>query len=104
MLRGLAAEDLTKGLVDCLRHRVNGVMADQEESLLQQLMEITRVMQEGQLVEGMVSERKAKNDWEGESRIYKNKENSAVYYLNLVPKFRGSETYLVVTVAKVTVS
>lgn len=41
--------------------------ADQEENLLQQLMEITRVMQEGQLVEGMVSERKAQTDWEGES-------------------------------------
>ncbi|XP_029010808.1 protein RIC-3b [Betta splendens] len=44
--------------------RVNGVMADQEESLLQQLTEITRVMQEGQLVEGMAAERKAQSSWE----------------------------------------
>lgn len=40
-------------------------MADQEESLLQQLTEITRVMQEGQLVEGMTPEKKAQDDWEG---------------------------------------
>uniref|UniRef100_A0A3Q1H8N8 Resistance to inhibitors of cholinesterase protein 3 N-terminal domain-containing protein n=1 Tax=Anabas testudineus TaxID=64144 RepID=A0A3Q1H8N8_ANATE len=44
--------------------RGNGVTADQEESLLQQLMEITRVMQEGQLVEGIVPERKPQSDWE----------------------------------------
>ncbi|GAA6215308.1 protein RIC-3-like [Lates japonicus] len=44
--------------------RVKGVMADQEESLLQQLTEITRVMQEGQLVEGMTPEKKAQDDWE----------------------------------------
>ncbi|XP_040895095.1 protein RIC-3b isoform X2 [Toxotes jaculatrix] len=52
---------------------VKGVMADQEENLLQQLTEITRVMQEGQLVEGMTSEKKEQDDWEDypeESRQY----------------------------------
>ncbi|XP_029289706.1 protein RIC-3b isoform X2 [Cottoperca gobio] len=44
--------------------RVKGVTADQEESLLQQLTEITRVMQEGQLVEDMVPEKKNQEDWE----------------------------------------
>lgn len=38
--------------------------ADQEESLLQQLTEITRVMQEGQLVENAAPEKKTQ-DWEG---------------------------------------
>ncbi|KAK5866934.1 hypothetical protein PBY51_011466 [Eleginops maclovinus] len=41
-----------------------GVTADQEESLLQQLTEITRVMQEGQLVEEMTPEKKNQEDWE----------------------------------------
>uniref|UniRef100_A0A3P8SSH8 RIC3 acetylcholine receptor chaperone n=1 Tax=Amphiprion percula TaxID=161767 RepID=A0A3P8SSH8_AMPPE len=45
--------------------RVKGVTVDQEESLLQQLTEITRVMQEGQLVEGMAPEKKPQDDWEG---------------------------------------
>lgn len=46
--------------------RVKGVMADQEESLLQQLTEITRVMQEGQLVEGATPERAGnQKEWEG---------------------------------------
>lgn len=53
------------GLVFCLRCRVKGVTADQEESLLQQLTEITRVMQEGQLVENMAPEKKTEDDWEG---------------------------------------
>ncbi|KAM7415066.1 hypothetical protein PAMA_019751 [Pampus argenteus] len=44
--------------------RVKGVTADQEESLLQQLTEITRVMQEGQLMEGMTPEKKAQENWE----------------------------------------
>ncbi|XP_022063209.1 protein RIC-3b [Acanthochromis polyacanthus] len=44
--------------------RVKGVTVDQEESLLQQLTEITRVMQEGQLVEGMAPEKKPQDDWE----------------------------------------
>ncbi|KAM7397114.1 hypothetical protein PAMP_020111 [Pampus punctatissimus] len=44
--------------------RVKGVTADQEESLLQQLTEITRVMQEGQLMEGMAPEKKAQENWE----------------------------------------
>ncbi|XP_042352391.1 protein RIC-3b [Plectropomus leopardus] len=44
--------------------RVKGVTADQEESLLQQLTEITRVMQEGQLVENMEPEKKNQEDWE----------------------------------------
>lgn len=45
--------------------RLKGVTADQEESLLQQLTEITRVMQEGQLVENMAPEKKTQGDWEG---------------------------------------
>uniref|UniRef100_A0A8C4F3S5 Resistance to inhibitors of cholinesterase protein 3 N-terminal domain-containing protein n=1 Tax=Dicentrarchus labrax TaxID=13489 RepID=A0A8C4F3S5_DICLA len=44
---------------------VCGVTADQEESLLQQLTEITRVMQEGQLVDNMAPEKKTEDDWEG---------------------------------------
>ncbi|XP_058501502.1 protein RIC-3b [Solea solea] len=44
--------------------RVKGVMADQEQSLLQQLTEITRVMQEGQLMEGMTTGVKAQDAWE----------------------------------------
>lgn len=47
-------------------YRVRGVTADQEESLLQQLSEITRVMQEGQLVEGILPEKKSQEGWEGE--------------------------------------
>ncbi|KAM6973347.1 protein RIC-3b [Aplochiton taeniatus] len=43
--------------------RVTGVSADQEESLLLQLREITRVMQEGHLVEGVAPEKKPEN-WE----------------------------------------
>lgn len=39
--------------------------ADQEESLLQQLTEITRVMQEGQLVEGVMPEKKTQEGWDG---------------------------------------
>ncbi|KAM8891142.1 protein RIC-3b isoform 2-T3 [Spinachia spinachia] len=45
--------------------RLKGVTADQEESLLQQLTEITRVMQEGKLVEDMAPEKKNREDWEG---------------------------------------
>ncbi|XP_026167708.1 protein RIC-3b isoform X2 [Mastacembelus armatus] len=44
--------------------RVKGVTADEEERLLQQLTEITRVMQEGQLVEGVDPVNKAQDDWE----------------------------------------
>ncbi|KAM4553863.1 protein RIC-3b [Fundulus diaphanus] len=44
--------------------RVTGVTADQEESLLQQLSEITRVMQEGELVEGLLPEKKAQQVWD----------------------------------------
>ncbi|XP_061578369.1 protein RIC-3b [Cololabis saira] len=44
--------------------RVKGVSPDQEENLLQQLTEITRVMQEGQLVEGGVPNKTPK-DWDG---------------------------------------
>ncbi|XP_067091409.1 protein RIC-3b [Osmerus mordax] len=44
--------------------RVRGVSADQEETLLLQLREITRVMQERHLVEGVAPEKKAE-DWEG---------------------------------------
>nr|XP_046250395.1 protein RIC-3b [Scatophagus argus] len=45
--------------------RVKGVTADQEENLLQQLTEITRVMQEGQLVDNVAPEKKSQDDWEG---------------------------------------
>lgn len=40
---------------------------DQEESLLQQLTEITRVMREGQLLESVAPEKKTsvQDDWEG---------------------------------------
>ncbi|XP_043980859.1 protein RIC-3b [Gambusia affinis] len=44
--------------------RVTGVTADQEESLLQQLSEITRVMQEGQLVDGILPEKKVQEGWD----------------------------------------
>ncbi|XP_041853907.1 protein RIC-3b [Melanotaenia boesemani] len=44
--------------------RVKGVTADQEESLLQQLTEITRVMQEGQMMEGIAPEKKIQEDWD----------------------------------------
>ncbi|CAN9498902.1 unnamed protein product [Ophioblennius macclurei] len=44
--------------------RMKGVTADQEENLLLQLTEITRVMQEGQLVEGMTAEKKPQDSWE----------------------------------------
>ncbi|KAM4734628.1 LOW QUALITY PROTEIN: protein RIC-3b [Anableps anableps] len=44
--------------------RVTGVTADQEESLLQQLSEITRVMQEGQLVDGILPQKKIHQDWD----------------------------------------
>lgn len=57
--------EMRAALLSCCR--LNGVMADQEESLLQQLTEITRVMREGQLVEGMAAESKAQSGWEGES-------------------------------------
>ncbi|XP_004069494.1 protein RIC-3 [Oryzias latipes] len=42
--------------------RVTGVTPDQEQSLLQTLTEITRVMQEGQLVDGLAPE-KIHSDW-----------------------------------------
>lgn len=44
--------------------RVKGVTADQEESLLQQLTEITRVMQQGQMVEGITPEKKIQENWD----------------------------------------
>ncbi|KAM9377615.1 protein RIC-3b [Pholidichthys leucotaenia] len=43
--------------------RLKGVMVDQEESLLQQLTQITRMMQEGQMVEEVPPEKKAQDDW-----------------------------------------
>lgn len=43
---------------------MKGVTPDQEENLLQQLTEITRVMQVGQLVEGVTMETNQK-DWDG---------------------------------------
>lgn len=45
--------------------RLKGVTADQEENLLQQLTEITRVMQEGQLVEKLAPGKKSQDGWEG---------------------------------------
>ncbi|KAJ7998163.1 hypothetical protein DPEC_G00219740 [Dallia pectoralis] len=45
--------------------RVTGVSADQEERLLRQLREITRVMQEGRLVEGVAPPEMGAHDWEG---------------------------------------
>ncbi|KAM3870103.1 protein RIC-3b [Diretmus argenteus] len=42
-----------------------GVSSHQEQSLLLQLREITRVMQEGRLVEGVAPESKQQDDWEG---------------------------------------
>ncbi|KAM6937012.1 protein RIC-3b [Xenentodon cancila] len=44
--------------------RLKGVSPDQEENLLQQLTEITRVMQEGQLAEGGAPDKTPK-DWDG---------------------------------------
>ncbi|XP_028306371.1 protein RIC-3b [Gouania willdenowi] len=46
--------------------RVKGVTAHQEESLLLQLMEITRVMQEGQLVEDTGPKAPPQHGWEDE--------------------------------------
>ncbi|XP_074489857.1 protein RIC-3b [Sebastes fasciatus] len=64
-----ATELVMENIVSNAHHspdRVKGVTADQEESLLQQLTEITRVMQEGQLVENMEPEKKdPEEDWEG---------------------------------------
>ncbi|XP_034005073.1 protein RIC-3b [Trematomus bernacchii] len=60
-------EMVMENIVSIANHssdRVAGVTADQEESLLQQLTEITRVMQEGQLVEEMTPEKKNQEDWE----------------------------------------
>lgn len=50
--------------------RLKGVTVDQEESLLQQLTEITRVMREGQLLESVAPEKKTsvQDDWEGNFR------------------------------------
>ncbi|CDQ77283.1 unnamed protein product [Oncorhynchus mykiss] len=45
--------------------RVTGVSADQEERLLLQLREITRVMQEGRLVEGVAPAEMGAQHWEG---------------------------------------
>ncbi|XP_036807231.1 protein RIC-3b [Oncorhynchus mykiss] len=45
--------------------RVTGVSADQEERLLLQLREITRVMQEGRLVEGVAPTEMGAQHWEG---------------------------------------
>uniref|UniRef100_A0AAY5KUJ9 Resistance to inhibitors of cholinesterase protein 3 N-terminal domain-containing protein n=1 Tax=Esox lucius TaxID=8010 RepID=A0AAY5KUJ9_ESOLU len=44
--------------------RVTGVSADQEERLLLQLREITRVMQEGRLVEGVAPPEMGAQNWE----------------------------------------
>ncbi|CAJ1055939.1 protein RIC-3b [Xyrichtys novacula] len=60
-------ELMMENIVSNVHHspdRVKGVMEDQEESLLQQLTEITRVMQEGKLVDDVVP-KKDQEDWEG---------------------------------------
>ncbi|KAM9807530.1 protein RIC-3b [Neosynchiropus ocellatus] len=60
-------ELMMENIVSNVQHspdRVVGVMADQEESLLQQLTEITRVMREGKLVEAVMPEKELDN-WEG---------------------------------------
>ncbi|XP_056273340.1 protein RIC-3b [Pseudoliparis swirei] len=57
-------ELVMENIVNHSPDRVEGVTADQEESLLQQLTEITRVMQEGQLVDRMAPEEKTREDWE----------------------------------------
>ncbi|XP_068594983.1 protein RIC-3b [Brachionichthys hirsutus] len=44
--------------------RTKGVTADQEESLLQQLTEITRAMREGKLVDNTAPEKKNQDGWE----------------------------------------
>lgn len=56
-------------------------MADQEESLLQQLTAITQMMQEGQLVEGMAPEKKLQDDWEGKDMIFYPQENVLTFSL-----------------------
>ncbi|TNN63346.1 Schlafen-like protein 1 [Liparis tanakae] len=61
-------ELVMENIVNHSPDRVEGVTADQEKSLLQQLTEITRVMQEGQLVDRMAPEEKTREDWEGERR------------------------------------
>ncbi|XP_024912199.1 protein RIC-3b isoform X2 [Cynoglossus semilaevis] len=61
-------EMVMENIVSSAHHstdRVKGVTADQEESLLQQLTEITRVMREGQLVDGVSPENKVQEDWGG---------------------------------------
>lgn len=63
MLHSSGVDDVQVFLVSACR--VKGVTADQEESLLQQLTEITRVMQEGQLVDDVAPEKKTQDDWEG---------------------------------------
>ncbi|KAM7002408.1 protein RIC-3b [Tautogolabrus adspersus] len=61
-------EMVMENIVSNVQHspdRVKGVMADQEESLLQQLTEITRVMHEGKLVDDVAPQKKNQDDWEG---------------------------------------
>ncbi|KAM8861582.1 protein RIC-3b [Synchiropus picturatus] len=61
-------ELMMENIVSNVQHspdRVVGVMADQEESLLQQLTEITRVMQEGKLVEAVMPEEKSPDNCQG---------------------------------------
>ncbi|XP_060892040.1 protein RIC-3b [Labrus mixtus] len=61
-------ELVMENIVSNVQHspdRVKGVMADQEESLLQQLTEITRVMQEGKMVDDVAPQKKNQDDWEG---------------------------------------
>ncbi|XP_034542102.1 protein RIC-3b [Notolabrus celidotus] len=61
-------ELMMENIVSNVHHspdRVKGVIADQEESLLQQLTEITRVMQEGKMVDDVAPPKKNQEDWEG---------------------------------------
>ncbi|XP_068169727.1 protein RIC-3b [Antennarius striatus] len=60
-------EMVMENIVSSAHHspdRMKGVTADQEESLLQQLTEITRAMQEGQLVENTAPQKKNQDGWE----------------------------------------
>lgn len=57
---------------------MKGVTADQEDTLLQQLTEITRVMQEGQLAEHIAPEKKSQDDWEGAQTPCKHRIHSGI--------------------------
>lgn len=70
--------------------RVTGVTPDQEQSLLQQLTEITRVMQEGQLVDGFAPE-KIQNDWNGTGQGWTNGFEMTLKPLLLCSDYHGDQ-------------